>query len=265
MPRSPRVVSQTGIYHILFSGLNLQTIFKDEADHEMFLMSLNELKPKGGYQVFAYCLMGNHIHLLMKAEKETPGQSFKRIGARYVYWYNQKYDRAGPLFQGRYKSEVVESDDYLKTVLRFIHQNPLKAGIVSRLENYVWSSYCEYIGLHNTDYVDKQPVLALFHDEPKQAVADFKAFNEMDNHDQCLELTGKRRMNDERAIQLIRREYAVRSPKDILDFDPEKGASCIKSLLSKGISIRQLSRLTGVSRYSLMGIKEGKKDNRDST
>jgi len=252
------VVSQTGIYHVLFTGINRQTIFKDEADHEKFLLTLNALKDKGGFQLYAYCLMGNHLHLLLKTEKETLGQIFKRFGARYVYWYNLKYDRTGSLFLGRYKSETVESDDALKRTLRFIHQNPLKAGIVSRLEDYVWSSYCEYIGLHNTDYVDKKSILALFNEDHDQAIADLKAFNEKENDDDFLELSEKRRMNDERALQLIKKQCSVRSPKDMADFDMEKGTQCVNKLLEQGISARQLSKLTGISRYRILKLKDAK-------
>ncbi|WP_198543854.1 transposase [Petroclostridium xylanilyticum] len=89
--------------------------------------------------------MNNHIHLLLKEGKEAISQAMKRIGASYVYWYNMKYERYGHLFQDRYKSEKVEDDKYLLTVLRYIHQNPIKAGIVEEAIKYKWSSYIEYI------------------------------------------------------------------------------------------------------------------------
>ena len=97
--------------------------------------------------------MNNHIHLLIKEGQEELGTVFRRIGAKYVYWYNRKYSRRGHLFQDRYKSEVVEDDGYLLTVLRYIHQNPLKAGIVKNIEQYPWSSYQDYIVLLSSQYL----------------------------------------------------------------------------------------------------------------
>ena len=85
--------------------------------------------------------MSNHIHLLIEEGREDLGIVFRRIGARYVYWYNRKYKRSGHLFQDRYKSEAVKNDKYLLTVLRYIHQNPIKAGIENDIRKYPWSSY----------------------------------------------------------------------------------------------------------------------------
>ena len=94
-----------------------------------FLQILKECKAISECKLLAYCLMGNHFHLLIKIENESLEQVFKRICGRFVYWYNTKYQRVGHLFQDRFKSEPVENDAYLLTVIRYIHQNPVKAGI----------------------------------------------------------------------------------------------------------------------------------------
>ena len=90
--------------------------------------------------------MGNHIHLLIKEGTEPLEQIFKRICGRFVYWYNIKYCRVGHLFQDRFKSEPVDSESYFFTVIRYIHQNPVKAGLYNRVEDYAYSSYMEYLG-----------------------------------------------------------------------------------------------------------------------
>ncbi len=254
MPRAKRVESETGIYHVLLSGINKQTIFKDEEDNEQFLVTVNQFKKQSGYQLLAYCLMGNHIHLLMKTEGEALGQVFRRIGASFVYWYNRKYDRMGHLFQDRFKSEVVETDNYLLTCLRYIHQNPVKAGIVEDIESYVWSSYLEYLGIINDHHVDKDYVLKLFDEDRAKAVADFKAFHEIDNDEQCLDMTDRKRMSDEKAIHLIKRELSINSAKDIQNLDREQKAKCVQVLLKQGLSVRQISRLTGISRYFIQPL-----------
>ena len=145
MPRKARKKSESGIYHIILRGQNRQMIFKDDEDKEKFLQTLEECKRKSGFKLYGYCLMGNHIHLLLHELKDETGMIMRRIGAGYVYWYNWKYRRCGHLFQDRYKSEAVETDEYFMTVLRYIHRNPVKAGLVKRMSDYKWSSYNEYI------------------------------------------------------------------------------------------------------------------------
>jgi len=247
--------SETGIYHVVLRGNNKQTIFEDEEDNEMFLLTLDQYKQKSGYKLLAYCLMGNHVHLLMKTEDEMLGHCFRRIGASYVYWYNMKYYRVGHLFQDRYKSEAVETDEYLRAVIRYIHWNPLKAGIVKRLEDYTWSSYREYLGLSDEGHVERDFVLSLFHEDMEQAVADFKVFNEIESEDRCLDISNKKRMSDEMAIQLIKKKFTVQSSKDIGAFDPEQKEASIKYLLDKGLSVIQISRVTGIGRYFIINHK----------
>jgi REP element-mobilizing transposase RayT len=249
MPRTRRVKSETGIYHVILRGINKQIIFEDDEDHEMFLKTLKQYKSQSQYKLLAYCLMGNHVHLLLKTEKEELGQIFRRIGASYVYWYNHKYNRTGHLFQDRYKSEVVETDAYLFAVLRYIHQNPIKAGIVQTLEEYTWSSYAEYLRLTNDQYVDQDFVLNLFDENRTKAIDDFKVFNETKTDEECLDIRERRTISDQEAIKLIKKKYAVASSRELNHFEGKKRTKCLKFLLKKGLSERQIARITGISRY----------------
>ena len=254
MPRTRRLKSETGIYHVILRGINKQMFFEDDEDHEMFLKTLKQYKSQSQYKLLAYCLMGNHVHLLIKTEKEELGQSFRRIGASYVYWYNHKYHRTGHLFQDRYKSEVVETDAYLFAVLRYIHQNPIKAGIVQTLEEYTWSSYSEYLGLSNEQCVDKDFVLKLFNENRTKAIDDFKVFNETKTDDECLDIRERRTISDKEAIKLIKKKYAVASSGELNHFDSKKRTKCLKFLLKKGLSERQIARITGISRYIIRKV-----------
>ena len=103
MPRASRVKSESGIYHIMLRGINQQVIFEQSEDYEKFMEILNKYKAISGYKVFAYCLMSNHIHLVIKEEKESIEQIIKRIAGSYVYWHNWKYYRKGHLFQDRFR------------------------------------------------------------------------------------------------------------------------------------------------------------------
>ena len=145
MPRIARIRSESGVYRIMLRGINRQDIFEDEEDIQRLLETIVRYKAICKYEVYAYCIMSNHVHLLLKETEDTISNVVKRISGSYVFWYNKKYERCGHLFQERYKSEAVESDEYLLTVLRYIHQNPIKAGMVKDISTYKWSSYIEYM------------------------------------------------------------------------------------------------------------------------
>ena len=110
MPRQARKKSKTNIYHIMLRGINQQIIFEESEDYERFIKTLAKYQAISGYSVYAYCLMSNHIHLLIKEGKENLEQRIKRIAGSYVCCYNWKYNRSGHLFQDRFKSELVETE-----------------------------------------------------------------------------------------------------------------------------------------------------------
>ena len=245
MPRKPREKSSTGIYHVIFRGINGQVIFQDNEDYEKFIETINAYKVISQYEIYAYCLMSNHIHLLIKEGKEELGIVFRRIGAKYVYWYNQKYRRIGHLFQDRFKSEVVEDDRYFLTVLRYIHQNPLKAGIEFDISKYPWSSYNDYLvdkGICDTEFP-----LSFFNETTIKAIILFKRFNTEENNDICLEYTGKVRIDDTEAIQITKELTGINDTREIQKFGKDKRNETIKELKNRGLSIRQIERLTGIS------------------
>ena len=126
-------------------GINHQSIFEDDEDYEKFIETLRSSKALSEYGIYAYCLMRNHFHLLLKVGKDDLEMVVKRIAGSYVYWYNLKYRRCGHLFQDRYKSEAVEDDPYLLTVIQYIHQNPIKAGLCNCVSEHKYSSFGEYV------------------------------------------------------------------------------------------------------------------------
>ncbi len=196
------------------------------------------------YDLYAYCLMGNQVHLLIKEGKETLSNTMKRIGASYVYWYNWQYNRKGHLFQDRFKSEVVEDDAYFLTVLRYIHQNPLKAGLTDDIPSYKWSSYQEYTSKKKIVNVDF--VLSLFDQERDKAIAKFKRFNNAPNKEQCLDLPEKRTtLSDKEIRNLVLKKYHLHLAL-FHNVASQMQAEVLKYLKGlDGSSLRQLSRLTG--------------------
>lgn len=146
MSRQPRQLSGTGFYHVVFRGINRQHIFEEENDFIYLIQILQQLKVEMEFEIHAYCLMSNHVHIMIR-EKRTGDISLimKRLLTKYVMYFNRKYQRNGALIASRYKSKPVEVDEYFIPLLRYIHQNPLRAGLVGKMEDYAYSSYREYL------------------------------------------------------------------------------------------------------------------------
>ena len=242
MPRAARIKSRSGIYHIMLRGINQQNIFEDNEDKDKFLDVLRDCKSISSYKVLGYCLMNNHVHLLMKFENEQPELVFKRIGGRYVYWYNMKYQRIGHLFQDRFRSEPVNDEAYLLTVLRYIHQNPVKAGICNLVENYKYSSYSEYVG--RSHFVDTDLIYEIMSKE------DFPEFNNEQNSDCCLDISETLRFKatDEQLKKEIQKLTGCNNIAEFLVLSDVIKSRLVCKLYSCGGSVRQISRLTGISK-----------------
>lgn len=241
MPRMPRQKSESGIYHIMLRGINQQVIFEEDEDYFKFVETLQKYKAVSGYKVFAYCLMANHIHILLKVEKEDLDLIMKRIAGSYVYWYNWKYHRKGHLFQDRFRSEPIEDDLYFLTVLRYIHQNPIKAGFVKSIDDYRFSSYNDYAD-EESEIVDFNFALSMMKKE------EFIAFNHEKNDDICLDINEQNfRLSDKEAIEIIKEVSNCNNATEFQLLEQKQRDIYIRKLKDKELSIRQISRLTGVS------------------
>ena len=251
MPRVAREKSSTGVYHVILRGHNQQLIFKEEEDARRFLHILEKYQKTGDYLVFAYCLMTNHVHLLIKEEKAELGTIMKRIGTSFVYWYNRKYERCGNLFQDRFRSETVEDEQYFLTVLRYIHQNPVKAGLVQEPASYKWNSYREYLGELNM--IEADYVLGIFHPQREKAITEFEDFHKVIENASCLEIVEERRSyKDEEAVELIKALCSVSCCSELMAAGKAEISSHLKRLKEQGLSTRQIARLTGISRRIIL-------------
>ncbi|MFV2047079.1 transposase [Metabacillus litoralis] len=246
MPRIPRKKSSSGIYHVMLRGVNKQTIFEDDADRIRFLETVKKYKDQRKYLLFSYCLMDNHVHLLLKEETESISESIKRISSSYVYWYNMKYDRYGHLFQDRFKSEVVESTFSFLKVLRYIHQNPLKAGLTGNVFESKWTSVNEYIV--RPEIIDINYGLDLFSNDRSDAIKLYKEYMGQPNDDECLDDHVRIRVTDSEVKDYLC-EMGVTHVSLLQQMDKEKRDLILSRLKEmNGVSVRQLSRVTGVSR-----------------
>jgi putative transposase len=246
VPRQARERSETGIYHLIIRGINKQNIFEDEEDRQIFIEKLGYYKMISGYIVYGYCLMDNHIHLLLGEGKEMIGKVIQRISSSYVRWYNQKYERCGHLFQERFKSEVVKDEAYFLTVLRYIHRNPIKAGIIQTVDAYPWSSYPQYGG--TTGIVDIDVALGIFSNNRERAQKLLYEYSMEETVDECIEYQEKVVVSDEEILKYLRKMGIVSISK-LQQFSKEQRNDVLRSLKNRdGISIRQLARITGISK-----------------
>jgi putative transposase len=246
------VKSQTGIYHIMLRGINKQTIFEEEVDKRAFLKRLIKYKDVCQYKVYGYCLMDNHVHLLMKEMNESISDSLQRISSSYVYWYNLKYDRCGHLFQERFKSETVENAASFKKVLRYIHQNPLKAGLAQNIYEDKWTSIHEYFK-QNT-FIDTQTPLFLFSQNHNHSINLFNKYMQEHNDDQCLEENFITRRTDADVLLLLT-HAGISNTSKLQQLDKQTRNAVLKEIKQlEGVSVRQLARVTGISKSVIARI-----------
>ncbi|MDD4437114.1 MAG: transposase [Tissierellia bacterium] len=254
MPRTSRLKSESGIYHIIMRGINRETIFFDEEDCTKFIQTLQKYKVDCGYKMYAFCLMGNHLHLLLQESNEPLETVMRRICGSFVFWYNKKYDRIGYLFQDRYKSEPVEDDTYFLVVLRYIFQNPVKAGIVDKIENYKWTNYNDYIGINNRTDIDF--VFSFFDEMDKEnALKIFIEYVNKENGDECMDMHEKKQPTDYEAMKIIKTCCKIENERELQKIGKDERDIYLRVLMKKhNLSIRQIERLTGIGRGIIQNL-----------
>ena len=170
MPRPPRIQFAGAFYHVFNRGVNRQPIVFDAADRKLFFSLLAEMVRKFDIRLVGYCLMTNHFHLFFQTSQANLDEAMWFLLRNYANAMNQKYERVGHMFQGRYRARLVETERYALALARYIHRNPLEARMVARLEDYPWSSYACYLGTVPTwDWLDTAWLLAMFHADRNQA------------------------------------------------------------------------------------------------
>lgn len=247
MARKPRTKSRSGIYHIMLRGINRQIIFEDEQDKYRLLETIERFKEISKFEIYSFCLMDNHVHLLIKETEESISKIIQRISSSYVYWYNNKYERSGHLFQERFKSENVETVPYFFTVLRYIHQNPLKAGIASNVFESQWTSIHEYIE-NKPRLIDVELAFKLFSPDRAKAIHLFTQYMQMSNNDQCMDNHIKVRLTDNEVISCLAK-LGIPNSYQLQQMERnERDQILVKLKTLNGVSHRQLSRITGLSK-----------------
>lgn len=257
MSRKPRLLSKTKMYHIIFKGIGRQNLFEERSDYEKMKSILSTVKGEMEFDLYAYCLMTNHVHLFIK--EKNLGEISKimsKILSHYATWFNIKYIRSGPLFSNRYMSEPVEDEKYYMNLIRYIHQNPVKARVVGRVGQYQYSSYSEYVDGNDT-FTDIDFFLDMLSEDRAAAVRSFIELNASEE-EESFEITSSQK-SDAHVRRLIKSELDIDDPALIKSFETELRNAVVKKLVEEmGISKSALERETGISRGTIIRICKGK-------
>lgn len=245
MPRKPRSISSTGIYHITLRSINQHIIFEEDSDYQKFLFILSDCKAIFDIDIYAYCLMDNHVHLLLHASPKNMSSFFQSLGSRFVRWYNCKYSRSGHLFQDRYFSVPVEDDNQYLSTLIYIHNNPVKALVCRFPSEYPWSSYNVFYGRQNHLVNVTYSYNIVGSKELLQ-----KYFSNHEDSDACypdIHVQSRHFIPDDKALRIFKSVTALSSTSEAVKLSKPARNSYTRTLRQKGLTVKQISRLMGIS------------------
>jgi putative transposase len=175
MARQARIEYPGALYHVISRGIERRELFRDDADRRKYLALLEQAVVRFRMRLFAFCLMGNQVHLAFETRKIPISRIMRSINTGYAGYFNARHRRTGYLFQGRYKAFVVDRDEYLLSLIRYIHENPVRAGLAKRAGDYRWSSHRLYLG-GSPVWLSANEVLERFGRNRSTARRDFVAF-----------------------------------------------------------------------------------------
>ena len=243
MARQARKTANSDTYHVMCRGVSRHSIFEDAADYRRYRELLETQANGGPLILFAWCLMDNHVHLVAKATLPELSFAMKSINCSYAQYFNKRHERVGHLFQGRFKSEPIETDESLLQVIRYVHRNPLEAGITQTLD-YRWSSFKEYFG-------QAHPICSMkMIMDIAGGTAAFKSFHaESSSTSEFIEIERRKpRQDDARARAIAAQVLGENACEQVGSLPRQRRNQAIAKLRACGLSIREIERLLGVSR-----------------
>ncbi len=283
MPRQVRRLSRSKIYHVMIRGNEKINIFLDDEDRLKFLSILTRLaghsssesssrrecllsgkKEEKKIWIYAYCLMDNHVHLLINEGEDEISRVMKRINTSYAYYFNNKYGRVGHLFQDRFKSEAIEEDNYLLAAARYIHNNPVKAGISKQAGEYRWSSCSEYLKSDSgRKIVDKSLILKIFHKDGAKARELFNEYTNSQDEDKFIEYGEQQEsklLATRQEIDRFVKNYLMQKSIGLEELNSKenvkvRNAFVIELRKKTNLSVRQIAELLGINRGVVQRIK----------
>ena len=210
MSRPLRIQYPNAWYHVMNRGRRGDPVFQSKEDYQRFIDILHEAIELFSLRISAYCLMTNHYHLLVQTPEANLSRCMRHINGVYTQRFNAQYGYDGPLFRGRYKAVLVGKDSYLLQLVRYIHKNPIRAGIVKRPELYQWSSHRGYLSkAKKWDWLNKQLILSMFAKNSKHRLKRYRSFMAEEEDETFLD-----RMNLKRLPSILGDSQFVNAIKD---------------------------------------------------
>lgn len=258
MPRQARNKGEFSIYHVIQRGNEKKSIFLSDEDRSRFLKVLVNMKKKYNFLLYAYCLMDNHVHLMIDDNGNDISNIVKSINISYAQYFNRIYSRCGHLFQDRFKSEMVNNDVYLFELSRYIHNNPVRAGIVKRPHEYLWSSFNIYTG-RNKDLcglIDKRRILDSFSSRHVKAVREYIEFVSREEDKNIRMMDVDETLNDNNSDYIYTMEQARSkiieaaennqiSSSDLKDYISFRNELMSRIRRNSSLSLKQIGELFG--------------------
>lgn len=250
MSKTPRKYSKSNIYHIIIKGIDNQNIFYDDQDRRVFLKKLLITKKENDITIYSYSLMDNHVHMVIKIEKEFLSKAMQSLMIRYVRFFNKKYERIGALSQCRFKSKNIEDQDYFLKVCRYVHRNPENAGI-AKTEDYQWSSYQEYV--KKEKIVDKRILLHYFNNDINEFIKYTKKCDDNESLNEFAEFEIRDKLTDRELLKIIMKIFNINDVDKVVNFFKDHDKYELKSDIEKIKKIRgtnktQVARVIRVNR-----------------
>jgi len=254
MSRKNRIEFENALYHVITHGNQKQFIFQSSDDFSRYLTILSAYKERYGFILHSYVLMSNHVHALIETPNIPLSKIMQGINQSYTMYFNRKYDTGGHLFQGRYKAILCDRDRYQLSLVKYIHLNPVRAGIVAAPEEYPWSSHQYYLQQDNKKgLVDTESVLRLFSEDKKTAKRLFRAFmgsNVSITREDVYRTVEQRILGDEHFIEKVRKERNVKVDAIRREREYTLGEIAQVIELIYGVSLAEIRSVRKLSRLS---------------
>jgi len=215
MARKTRIEFGNALYHVITRGNQKQNIFQDDADFSKYLAILSAYQERYGFILHSYVLMSNHLHILIETPKAPLSKIMQGINQSYTMYFNRKYNTVGHLFQGRYKAILCDRDRYQLSLVKYIHLNPVRAGIVETPEEYRWSSHQYYLLPHDkTGMIDTEAVLGMFSEDKGSAYRLYRDFMDADTSipkEEVYATVEQRILGNEHFVEKVLKETSMKA------------------------------------------------------
>ena len=252
MPREPRQRILTEFNHVMIRGIGRMDLFITDDDYLRFMNTIKRFSGGREIKTHAYCLMSNHVHLLVQASPEVIPGFMKSVEVSYAQYFNSTHEHVGHLFQNRYKSEAITSEQYFLAAFRYILLNPQTAGIC-RWEDYRWSSAKTYLLRDDDGITDTSLVEDII--GGRDAVMHFVNRNVKESSPITEPVLPGKRLTEKEALRTIQAISGLKDPLLIQGIDRDTRNELLAILKKEGISIRQLESITGINRNTIQRAK----------